>query len=207
MEKIGIMGGTFNPIHKGHIAIAKSAYEEYDLDRVLFLPSKNPPHKKGHTIASDKARMDMVSLAIEPYPFFSLSTAEMERSGYSYTADTLQYYKSIWPDKEYYFIIGADSLHYISAWKSPEVIFDIAHILSAPRYPITEREDFECRDALRQDFHGKIDFIHMEPVNISSHDILERKLRGMEYKSMLPDKVYEYILSCRLYSDKEQWVN
>lgn len=201
MKKIGIMGGTFNPIHKGHIAIAQSAYEEYDLDQVLFLPSKNPPHKKGKDIASDEARMDMVRLAIEPYPFFSISMAEMEREGYSYTADTLQYYKKKWPDDTFYFIVGADSLHYIAQWKNPRAIFQLAHILSAPRYPMTQKEDFECRDALRRDFKGRIDFIHMEPVNISSREILKRKSLGKEYKFMLPDNVFEYILSCNLYAD------
>jgi len=199
MNKIGIMGGTFNPIHNGHLAIAKAAYEQFSLEKVLFLPSKKPPHKRNRKIAQDKERMDMVKLAIEPYPFFVFSEIEMEREGYSYTSDTLETLKIKYPEYELCFIIGADSLHYIEDWHETQKIFDLSRILCAPRYPNTKREDYQCREELKVKFRANIDFIDMEPVNISSHEILLHLRTGKEVRNQMPETVYDYIKEHHLY--------
>ncbi|MFA9466088.1 MAG: nicotinate-nucleotide adenylyltransferase [Velocimicrobium sp.] len=199
MKKIGIMGGTFNPIHNGHLAIAKAAYEQFSLEKVLFLPSKKPPHKKNRKIEGNKERMDMVSLAILPYPFFVISKNEMEREGYSYTSDTLADLKKIYPDYELCFIVGADSLHYMAQWHKPEIVFSLSHVLCAPRYPNTKQEDYKCREQLLMKFKAKIDFIEMKPVNISSKKIVQSLQEGKEIQDQLPEEVYQYIKAHHLY--------
>lgn len=110
-KKIGIMGGTFDPIHMGHLILGEQSYEQFQLDKVLFMPSGNPPHKRDRAgRASDNQRVDMVRLAIEDNPHFELSLAEMHETGYTYTYRTLEELKEYNPDTDYYFIIGADSL-------------------------------------------------------------------------------------------------
>lgn len=199
MKKIGIMGGTFNPIHNGHLAIAKAAYEQFSLERVLFLPSKKPPHKKNQKIAGNKERMDMVSLAIEPYPFFEISDDEMEREGYSYTSDTLEHFSEKYPGYELCFIIGADSLHYIEDWHNPKKIFNQSRLLCAPRYPTTPKEDYSCRNELKETYQARIDFIEMKPMLISSTDILKNISEGKDVKELLPEAVCAYIKQNHLY--------
>ncbi len=122
-SKIGIMGGTFNPIHFAHLILAESAYEELNLDKILFMPSKKPPHKLNESIESDEHRIQMIQLAIKSNPHFDLSCVELEREGITYTADTLEELNRNYPQDEFYFIIGADSLFQIEDWWHPEQIF------------------------------------------------------------------------------------
>src|SRR5690606_12925515 len=106
MKKIGIMGGTFNPIHYGHLFLAENAYEQMGLDQILFMPSNNPPHKKVKDIVSNEHRKIMVHIAIKDNPHFTLSTIELEREGTTYTADTLAILTREQPDTEFYFLVG-----------------------------------------------------------------------------------------------------
>ena len=109
--KIGIMGGTFDPIHNGHLMIAEYAYRQFSLDEVWFLPNGNPPHKDNPDIAKEtKARVEMTALAIEDIPYFKLNTYESERTEKSYSYQTIRHFKEKYPEHEFYFIIGADSL-------------------------------------------------------------------------------------------------
>ena len=102
-KRIGIMGGTFNPVHIGHLIIAENAYDEYQLDEVMFLPSKNPPHKKSSDIVREEERKKMLSLAIEGNSHFSLSMLEFEREGKTYSVDTMEILKKQYPENEYFF--------------------------------------------------------------------------------------------------------
>lgn len=199
LKRIGIMGGTFNPIHKGHIEIAKAAYQQYAMDKILFLPNKNPPHKQGKALAQNQERLDMVRLAICRYPYFELSTIEMEREGLSYTADTLRYLRQRYPDAKFYFIIGADSLHDMKQWRDPEVIFHMADILCAPRFPSTREDDKQCRRELMQQYKACIEFIHMNPIHAASRNILVDLKCGLDVSDVLPDAVYDYICQNHLY--------
>ena len=129
--KIGIMGGTFNPIHNGHIALAQKAYEDLKLDKVLFMPSGTSYLKQN--VLSAKHRVEMVRRAILPYSYFELSLIEVNRAGNTYTYETLQQLKCENPNIEYYFIIGADSLFNIDGWKCPERLLKTCTILAAYR--------------------------------------------------------------------------
>lgn len=123
LKKIGIMGGTFNPIHIGHLIIAEKAREQFGLDHVLFMPSGMPYMKDCREVLPGKTRTKMTELAIQSNLFFAISTIEVEREGRTYTYETLEYLRTQNPDTEYYFILGADSLWKIEEWKHPERIF------------------------------------------------------------------------------------
>ena len=129
--KIGIMGGTFNPIHNGHIIIAQKAYALVPLDKVLFMPSGTSYMKKN--VLETSKRIAMVDLAISSYPNFALSTLETDRTGNTYTSETLEILTKLEPDSQYYFIIGADSLFQIESWRKPEKIFALSTLICAVR--------------------------------------------------------------------------
>ena len=132
-KKIGIMGGTFNPIHLAHLQMASIAMEQKELDEVWFMPSKNPPHKDRQTILSEKIRSDMVRLAIKEEERFCFSDFELKRNGTTYTAETLELLRKEYPDVSWYFIMGADSFFSFSNWYHPEVIAKDAVILTVSR--------------------------------------------------------------------------
>ncbi len=203
MKKIGIMGGTFNPIHNGHLEMANKAYHQFALDEVWFMPTKNPPHKEIDGKTSDEQRVEMISLAIEPYTYFSLSTLELERVGMTYTKDTLEEVAKKYPENYFYFIIGSDSLLYIDKWMEAEKLLSMAHLLSAPRYPSNPEEDNKKKVFLEETFGADIQFIEMEPVVISSQQIRNSIREGENISLFVPRKVVDYIEENRLYHKKE----
>ena len=121
MRRVGILGGTFDPVHNGHLLLGEQAYREYGLDEIWFMPSHVPPHKKDHHITDGAARIRMLELATESVPYFLVSDFEMGREGNTYTAQTLALLKEAYPDIEVYFIIGADSLSYLRMDRLPEL--------------------------------------------------------------------------------------
>ena len=199
MKKIGIMGGTFDPIHKGHLMLAQAAYSELGLDEVLFLPSKNPPHKLDKQITSEEARCRMVMLAIEGYPQFRFSDIEMKRQGRSYTVDTLRQLKSRYEQDMLYFIMGADSLLMLQDWKDPEEILSLAVIVVAVRDDVGKKELEEVRKGLLQKYSGEILLLSMERSRESSTMIREAVHEGKDISQMVPEPVVAYIEEKGLY--------
>ncbi|MCD8018329.1 MAG: nicotinate-nucleotide adenylyltransferase [Clostridiales bacterium] len=130
-RKVGIMGGTFNPIHFGHLLLAETAYHQFHLDEILFMPTKNTYYKRMKNLVSEEDRVEMIRLAIRENDHFTFSAEELDREGTTYTVDTLNDLTRKNPDCEYYFILGADSLYHIESWKEPEAIFSMAVILVA----------------------------------------------------------------------------
>ena len=199
MRKIGIMGGTFNPIHNGHLIMARKAYEQFELDEVWFMPTKNPPHKENSEIVSDQHRAEMILQAIKDIPDFSLSTLEYEREGKTYTKDTLEEVAKKYPEDYFYFIIGSDSLAYIESWMEAEKLLSMAHILSAPRYPSNPKEDNAKKLWLEEKFGADIQFIEMEPVVVASKDIRALIANKEKADHLLPQEVASYIEQNKLY--------
>ena len=199
MKKIGIMGGTFNPIHNAHLVLAEEAYNQYGLDQVLFMPTKHPPHKSGQDLASDEHRKNMIVLAIKDNPHFRLSTLELERKGITYTAETLKILTSIEKDAEYYFIIGGDSLMSILSWKEPETIFSLTNLIAAGRDGIDTEEIQNQIEHLRETNQAKIFTLDVPELEISSNFIRNRIAGNETFRYYVPEEVYKYIQRHHLY--------
>lgn len=199
MKKIGIMGGTFNPIHFGHLFLAENAYEQLGLDKVWFIPSKNPPHKRKPEDITEQQRIDMIQLAIQENPHFELSTLELEREGITYTADTMKILREQNPDIAYYFIIGADSLFLMDQWYQPQVIFDNCAIAAANRDNADQSALEKQVQLLKKQFNANIILIDMPTMQVSSCNIRERVAERKSIRYYLPGSVREYIESKHLY--------
>ncbi len=199
MKKIGIMGGTFNPIHNGHLFLAENAYEQIGLDQILFMPSKNPPHKARPEMITDQQRVDMINLAIQDNSHFTLSTVEMERDGYTYTADTLTLLSKLNQEVRYYFIVGADSLFMMHQWHQPQVIFDLCTVVAATRDHVDGIKLTAQAELLKEQFHADIQLISMPTIQIASADIRSRVAQNKTIRYYLPDQVARYISQHRLY--------
>jgi nicotinate-nucleotide adenylyltransferase len=201
MSKIGIMGGTFNPIHMAHLILAESAYEQLQLDKILIMPSKKPPHKLHEPIVSDYHRKEMVKLAIEGNPHFELSSMELDREGITYTADTLQQLTNDYPKNEYYFILGWDSLEQIEKWRNPDTIFKLAHIVATGRYHSSKDEIEEQIHHLENIYHGKIHLLEIPNIDLSSEMLREYVKMGKSIRNYVPEPVEQYIREQGLYKE------
>lgn len=193
-RRVGIMGGTFDPIHIGHLILAECAYEQFQLDRVQFLPSGNPPHKTDRTDgATDEERLEMVSLAIRDNPHFSLDVEEMRRTGYSYTSDTLDALRKLHPDTDYFFIIGADSLMSFDSWYEPERISRNCVLLAAVRDGLSEAVMEEKMNELHRRFGTEVRLLRTPSIDISSTDLRYRRQEGRSLRYYVPDAVLDYM--------------
>ena len=200
--KIGIMGGTFDPIHNGHLMIAEYAYRQYKLDEVWFLPNGNPPHKDNPDIAkATRERVKMTALAIEDIPYFKLNMYESERTEKSYSYQTILRFKMEYPEHEFYFIIGADSLLKIETWVRPDLIIRNVIILVAYRHDMdTPEEMYQQINYLNEKYSGDIRLLKTPLLDVSSHEIREEILKGHSKSLLLPDKVLGYIREKHLYT-------
>ena len=180
-KKIGIMGGTFNPIHFGHLLLAETAFHQFQLDEILIMPTKNPYYKKISNSVTEEDRVAMAELAIEDNGHFRLSKEELNREGNTYTVETLSHLTERHPDYEYFFIMGADSLYHIESWKEPEQILKMATIVVAGRAGTGS-----------------------SLLEISSNDIRRRVRDGESIRYLLPDKVEHYIYEHGLYQPDGQ---
>lgn len=199
-KKVGILGGTFDPVHIGHLFLAESAYCQFGLDTVLIMPTGNPPHKTDKDITDKMHRNRMIQLAIEDNGHFKLSTFEQERKGFIYTSDTLTLLCENNPDCEYYFIVGGDSLSYMDKWHRPDIIFAHATILAAIRDNIDIQTIKSKADDLEKQFGAKIEFLHTPEIGVSSSMIRERVINGESIRYFVPKDVEKYIYNNGLYN-------
>ena len=203
-RRVGIMGGTFDPIHIGHLILGECAYEQFGLDSVLFMPSGNPPHKKDMgDRASNEHRIRMTDLAIASNPHFVLSLEEMGREGYIYTNETLRRLKEADPDTEYYFIMGADSLLQFDDWKNPQIIADLAVLTVAVRNNLSMDELEKQAEKVRERYHAKVLLMNVPNMEISSTELRRRFAAGLSCRYYLPDSVISYIETNRIYRDEK----
>ena len=200
--KIGIMGGTFNPIHNGHLIIAEQARQEYQLDFVLFIPAGVPPHKRQDSILDSSLRCEMIQLAIQSNPHFQLDTREVDSHEISYTYLTLGSLSEQYPDAKLYFIMGEDSIYAVSSWRRPQDIFTLATILVATRNDssnISRMESQICK--ITKQYSCSLELIHSPSVMISSSDIRSRVANNQSIRYLVPDSVAQYINDHDLYKN------
>lgn len=199
-RKIGIMGGTFDPIHIGHLILGESAYHQFELEKVIFMPAGYPPHKPVREDgASNEARTEMVRLAIKSNPHFELSTYEMEKKGESYSYETLEHLLSEDPENSLYFIMGADSLKNFDTWKEPARICKAATIVAAVRDHLESSEFLGEMNRLEDKYQANIKMLDSLNIDISSHQIREWVKEGKSLKYYVPDPVIEYIQKYKVY--------
>jgi nicotinate-nucleotide adenylyltransferase len=198
--KIGILGGTFNPVHCGHLLIAEVVREQYCLDKVLFIPSGNPPHKQLSVVAQAEHRYEMVRCAVNSNPFFEASRIEIDRKGYTYTVDTLKALKNIYgQDTSIYFIIGADVIPELVTWKSFREVFGLCEFIAVLR-PGFGKETLLAEISRLTELQNVVIHTADAPmIDISSTDIRDRVATGKTIKYMVPQCVEEYILKNRLF--------
>ncbi len=200
-KKVGIMGGTFNPIHLGHLLLAETAYHQFHLDEVLIMPTKNPYYKKLSNSVTEEDRVRMVELAIADNPHFILSKEELNREGATYTVETLEHLTARHPDTDYYFIMGADSLYHIESWKDTERILALSTIVVADRGGSSSSLKSQI-DYIENKYDGDIRLLRSPFLEISSNDIRRRVRESESIRYLLPQKVADYIYEGNLYTDE-----
>lgn len=198
------MGGTFDPIHIGHLLLGEFAYEDFGLDEIWFLPNGNPPHKEtADTGTSLEHRIEMIRKAIEGVPHFRLNLHEANTEEHSYTYQTMQEFNQMFPEHEFYFILGADSLFSIEQWKYFREIFPTCTILAAMRDDKDAREMQRQILYLTEKYGARIRLLQAPLLEISSTVIRDRASRDLGVRYMVPDSVAEYIRTNHLYKKKE----
>lgn len=200
-KRVGIMGGTFNPIHLGHLIVAENAYEELELDEVLFIPCGMPYLKNTKEVLDPKVRIALVGEAIDDNPHFAMSTMEVDRGGNSYSYETIEELRRVNPEIEYFFLVGADSLFSIEEWKHPEKIFAQVTVAVAIRNGYTPEGLDEKIKALEEKYGTKILKLPCRSVDISSTQIRERVKAGKSIRYMVRYKTEQVIRKNRLYLD------
>src|SRR5579884_1201978 len=217
--RIGLLGGTFNPIHNGHLYIAEAVQKKLNLDRILFIPSGRPPHKKEQEIPPAEHRLEMTRLALLNYPEFELCDIEVKRPGKSYSVETVSELTRRNPNDRLFFIIGADAFLDLPTWTEPERLLSLcdfivisrtghpfSQLLTLPFFqnvdpvPLLELDPREEGvDAIPITSHTSIHLVSIPPSPISASDIRKQLSVGRVSKNLLPEAVESYIISNKLY--------
>ncbi len=211
MRRTAVFGGSFNPIHFGHLLIADEALEQLALDRVLFMPAAAPPHKPAHSLAPAEDRYEMVRLAIDGHPRFEVSDIELRRRGPSFTVDTLEALQSA--DEELILLIGSETFLYLLSWRQPRRIVELARLVVVPRAASAfDPESTAAQKVLREIGAGRfttvadapapgaVIVLHATSLPISSSELRARSRDGGSLAYRTPDAVIAYIQRRRLYA-------
>ncbi|HED05782.1 MAG TPA: nicotinate (nicotinamide) nucleotide adenylyltransferase [Ignavibacteria bacterium] len=190
MRKIGILGGTFDPIHIGHLITARAVKEMRGLAKIIFIPAFISPHKTNAKAAPASHRLRMIQLSIENIPYFECSSIEIEKTSISYTITTLQKLKQQYDNID--LIIGYDNIIAFNKWKEPDNILKLANLVVMKRKPVDEPEQ-------KDKYYKSAIFVETPTIEISSSDIKERIKKGLSIDFLVPDKVKEYIHKYNLY--------
>jgi nicotinate-nucleotide adenylyltransferase len=197
--RIGLLGGSFNPIHRGHLAIARAARASLGLDRVVLVPSARPPHKRDATLAPAEDRLAMARLAAKDEPALEVSSIELERTGPSYTIDTVRSFLAADPHAEVHFLIGADSVPELKTWKDARTLLRLARFAVVARPGCDLEKDLA---ELERDLGARLSLISIEPDAISATEIRERVRRNEPLDGFVPPAVRDYIAAHNLYREK-----
>jgi nicotinate-nucleotide adenylyltransferase len=190
MKRVALFGGTFDPVHIGHLLMARTAMEAMKFDRVIFIPSCVPPHKKSQTLFSPHDRLRMVELAIAGCPKFEVSDFEIKKGGRSYTVDTARYFRGLFPSRvRLYFVVGGDAINQVDTWKDSGEIKKICTFVSVNRPGY-------LRGPAKLSYRS----VTMSGIDMSSTEIRKRILAKKSVQYLVPDSVLKYIRSNHLYS-------
>jgi nicotinate-nucleotide adenylyltransferase len=192
LTRIGLFGGTFDPVHMGHLIVAEWVTDSLELDKTIFIPNNIHPFRKRGDIGKAGDRVKMIELAIRDYPRFDVSEVEIRREGVSYTIDTLQHFIREYTGASIYYMMGADNLKDFTSWKQPHEILKLVHLVLYNR-PGTELD--ESLD------HERMILIDSPYIEISSTHIRHRISRGRSFQSLVPPGVYQYIIRHKLYQN------
>lgn len=203
-SRIGILGGTFNPIHLAHLLIAESAGDYLELEEVIFIPSGSSYMKADIRMPDAGVRYEMTRLAVSDNPLFTVSDMEIRRTGNTYTYETVEQLKDLFPDKEIFFIVGADTLFSMDTWMYPERIFRAATVAVAVRNDKSRPEIREQMTHLTEKYQAKICLLPIMNLEISSSDIRAKLRAGQSVRYLLPETVRDYILTHHIYTLEEQ---
>ena len=196
--RLGIFGGTFDPVHYGHLLAAEQCREQCRLDEIWFVPAAVPPHKTGVEISPGKARAEMLELAVAGLPQYRVSRMELEREGPSYTVDTLAGLRRDDPSRELILILGADSLADFPTWREPSRIAELATILAVNRGRVTPDVNAAAQQ-LGREFRARVQVVEMPAVDLASTDIRRRVREGRSIQFMTPRAVDMYLRQHDLY--------
>ena len=201
MHCLGVLGGTFDPLHWAHLVIAEEARARFGLDKVLFVPAGQPPHKADYTVSDPEHRYAMALLGTSTNPAFQVSRIEIERAGPSYSVDTVRQLREMHaPDVEIHLIIGADEALDIPNWHEAESLLDMVRLVVAPR-PGSDLAELKSR--LPSRFYTAMQFLPMLPIDISGTELRARIASGKSVRYLVPDSVEVYIRKHGLYLEGE----
>lgn len=201
-KSLGIIGGTFDPIHYGHLLAAEWAGEVFELDKIIFIPAARPPHKDPASVINGDHRYRMVELAIKDNPAFTASSLELERRGYSYTVDTIRHYLEADPQLDIRFILGVDALQLIYTWK------EVGQLIKLCRFIVVTRPGYQldrCDPVFATvpaELWDRIELLSIPGLEISSSEIRKRVAAGQSVRYLLPPGVADYIKKNDLYRNE-----
>jgi nicotinate-nucleotide adenylyltransferase len=197
--KIGVLGGTFDPVHLGHILMAEEARISLKLSEIILVPAGQPLLKPDHPITSAEHRLQMLRLATADRPHFKVSAMEIERPGPSYTVDTIAELRGQYGSEgEIFFVLGCDSLAQLARWREPSRIIKLCFLVAVPR-PGCQRPDLEALEADIPGISQRVIFLEKPEVDISASAIRELAARGLSFRHLVPEPVAEYISQHKLY--------
>lgn len=201
MKRFGIMGGTFDPIHHGHLTIAEWVREEYNLDKILFIPSGCPPHKEGRKVCDGLARFKMVEMAIDSNPYFEICACELQRVGYSYAIDTVRQLEHQYEEEvEWFFITGADAILELGTWKEAKQLVELCEFIAVIRSGYQLQEVRASLFEMMEDWQPKGIYIeHLPLIEISSTNIRMRIKKELSIRYLVPITVEKFIYQHHLY--------
>ena len=199
--RLGIYGGTFDPIHYGHLLLAERCREELQLDEVWFIPAGTPPHKQGRVTTPAKARAAMVEFAVSGFPEFKVSRIEMERTGPSYTVQTLEQLRTAAPEREVFLLMGADSIAELVTWKDPARILELSQVVAVNR--AGESPDLSSLQSLLEQTGRTVHTVEMPAMGVSASEIRTRVASGKSIRFLTPRPVEMYLRQHKLYLEPD----
>lgn len=200
--RLGIYGGTFDPIHYGHLLLAERCREELQLDEVWFIPAGTPPHKQGRVTTPAKARAAMVEFAVSGFPEFKVSRLEMERTGPSYTVQTLEQLRTTSPEREVFLLMGADSIAELVTWKAASRILELSQVVAVNR--AGESPDLSSLQSLLEQTGRSVRTVEMPAMGVSASEIRERVAARKSIRFLTPRPVEMYLRQHKLYLESDE---